>query len=626
MGKNGKGKDQEVKAHKADALAEEEKKKIEEKALASMPEEARKNIMEIKEKIDSFQKKLLEKFGEYISGIALLPPEKSAEAGETIKGRNEQGIELLVLVDDSDSKKMSKEELSQRLASILEQIAREVDEKIKPKPLLLSELWQSCYDGKYDLLQTIALSVPVYDNGMLSAIKIGEIHKSMVIKKFEKYIVSYVLAGSLVKGKATKSSDIDVWVVIDDTDVKRMTRAELKDKLRAIIISMGIEAGEITGIKNKLNIQVYILTDFWESLREANPVIFTLLRDGVPLYDRGIFMPWKQLLKMGRIKPSQEAIDLFMNTGEQMLKQVEMKLKDIGMEDINYAILTPSQAALMLYGVAPPAPRETAEMMREVFVKKEGLLEDKYVDILERNIKIRKDIEHGEKKDLSGKEVDELLSDANSYLKRIQRLFTQIEKMKEEESINGMYESTVTAVRDVLKTEGVTQASENEIADLFERKLINTGKIPEKFNRTLREIIKAKKEYEEKKLGKAEIQKLKSVYADFIKNMIEYLQRYHAQEIEKVKLKVRYGGDKYAEVILLEKSAFIIKSEKDGKKVLKAEVGEDGSILEPVESSFEEMDSQLAKLEKVPLIFIKEKSFESLKKIFGPGLEVLIGG
>ncbi len=34
-----------------------------------------------------------------------------------------------------------------------------------------------------------------------------------------------------------------------------MTRVELKDKLRAIIIGMGIEAGDMTGIKNKLNIQ-----------------------------------------------------------------------------------------------------------------------------------------------------------------------------------------------------------------------------------------------------------------------------------------------------------------------------------------------------------------------------------
>ena len=266
-----------------------------------------------------------------------------------------------MLVDDSDSKKMSKLELKDKLVAIMGNIATEVDKNLVPQVVILSELWQNCYDGKYDSLQMIALSAPFFDRGMLAAIKIAEVHKTMVLKKFEKYIVSYVLAGSLVQGRATPTSDIDVWIVIDDTDVKKMTRAELKDKLRAIIIGMGIEAGELTGIRNKINIQVYILTDFWDSLREANPIIFTLLRDGVPFYDRGIFMAWKQLLRMGKIKPSAEAIDMFMGSGEQMLQRVGLKLKDIGMEDIYYAILTPSQAALMLYGIAPPTPKETIE-------------------------------------------------------------------------------------------------------------------------------------------------------------------------------------------------------------------------------------------------------------------------
>ena len=96
---------------------------------------------------------------------------------------------------------------------------------------------------------------------------------------------------------------------------------------------MGHEASQITGVKKQFHIQTYILTDYWEGLKEANPVFYTLLRDGVPLYDRGIFMPWKQLLKMGKIKPSPEAIDMYMSSGEQMLDRVKFKLRDIGTED-----------------------------------------------------------------------------------------------------------------------------------------------------------------------------------------------------------------------------------------------------------------------------------------------------
>ncbi|MBI4151486.1 hypothetical protein HY496_00820, partial [Candidatus Woesearchaeota archaeon] len=271
--------------------------------MAAMPKlspEVEKKLKALKEQLDTFKTKVLEKFGDYIVGIALLPPEKAVpKEGEQPPKEpekpedEEKKISLLVVVDDTTSQKMSKDELHQKFSAIISQIATDTDKNIVPQSILLTDLWQNCYDAKYDFNRLISLSAPIHDTGMLAAIKIAEIHKSMVIKKFEKYILSYVLAGSLTQGRATASSDIDVWIVIDDTDVKKMSRAELKDKLRAIIIGMGVEAGEMTGIKNKLNIQVYILTDFWDSLKEANPIIFTLLRDGVPFYDRGIFMPWK---------------------------------------------------------------------------------------------------------------------------------------------------------------------------------------------------------------------------------------------------------------------------------------------------------------------------------------------
>ena len=51
----------------------------------------------------------------------------------------------------------------------------------------------------------------------LGALKITDIHKTMVLK-FDVYVASYVVAGSMFRGDA-RSNDIDVAVVIDDTDV-----------------------------------------------------------------------------------------------------------------------------------------------------------------------------------------------------------------------------------------------------------------------------------------------------------------------------------------------------------------------------------------------------------------------
>src|SRR3989344_1726618 len=599
-----------------------------------LSKEMEDKLKELRVKLEKCKDRFIEKFDKYIMGVILLPPEQPRPAQPAQPGQNGQPaqpeqpktekIDVLVLVDDSDVKKMTKWELRDKLIAIFDQQAKEIDERFRPDPLLLSELWQSCYDAKYDLLRMIAMGAPIYDTGMLGAIKLAEVHKNMVLKKFEKYIVTYVLAGSLVQGKATSSSDVDVWIVIDDTDVKKMTRVELKDKLRAIIIGMGVEAGEITGIKNKINIQVYIITDFWDSLREANPVIFTLLRDGVPFHDRGIFMPWKQLLKMGKIKPSREAIDLFMSTGDQMLQRIKFKLKDIGMEDTYYAILTPSQAALMMYGIPPPTPRETPEMMREIFVKKEKLLEDKYVKILENNITIRKDIEHGTRKELTGKEVDDLIKDADDYLKRIQELFKQIEHIKEGEGMVQLYDRVITIIRDVLKEEGIEDARDDKIVKIFEDELVVKGKVPVKILRDLNEIVLAKKHYDTNKLTKPEIEKARQGSEALIKFLVEYMQRKRGKEIERAKIRVKYG-EKDGEVILLEKDAFIVHDvDAEKPKVSKAVIRPDGGLGVSEESSLEKMEKAVASSQIPPRVFIKEPIFEKLREMFGKDVEVLM--
>ncbi len=612
-------------------------------ALPKLPPELEKKLQALKEKLDSFKAKVLDKFADYIVGIALLPPEQppkpegplppgeepleraeKEKTDKTDKEKEEQKINVLVVVDDTTSQKMTKDELYQKFSEIIKKIATEVDKNIVPQSILLTDLWMNCYDAKYDLNRLISMSAPIHDTGMLQAIKIAEIHKSMVIKKFDKYILSYVLAGSLTQGRATATSDIDVWIVIDDTDVKKMTRLELKDKLRAIIIGMGVEAGEMTGIKNKLNIQVYILTDFWESLKEANPIIFTLLRDGVPFYDRGIFMPWKQLLRMGRIKPSREAIDLFMSTGEQSITRIKYRLKEMGMEDTYYAILTPSQAALMLYGIPPPTPRETPEVMEEIFVKKEKMLEKEYVDILKKNVELRKKIEHGDKKELSGTELDEYITSAEKYLKRVRELFKEIEERHDEKSIQGLYDEVLTIIRDVLKLEGIEKAKDDEIIHLFEKELITTGKVPARYLRDLEEIIEAKKKHDQKKITKADIEKARKGSSGLFQFLVEYMQRKRGRELERAKIKIKHG-EKFGEVVLLDKIAFVI-HDLDAKelRIEKAEIESDGSLGTLQDSSLEEYEKELAKAAFPPRVFVKEPIFEGLKRIFGKDVEVLV--
>ena len=598
----------------------------------TLPKEVKEKLKEIQGKIEKFQKKVLEKFDKYILGIAVLPPKnieyekkKAQDEGKTISKEDEEKmkdqINVFVLIDDSDSKKMSKDELYNRLSKIITEMAHEVDKNLTPDVKLMSDVKVNCEDGKYDILESLSTSQPVYDpRDVIGALKISEVHKRMVLQKFEKYIVAYAGGGSLFRGE--KSNDIDVYIVIDDTDVKRMSRVELKDKLRSIIYGMSFEASQITGVKKQFHIQTYILTDFWEGIKEANPVYYTLLRDGVPLFDRGLFMPWKQLLQMGRVRPSKEAIDLFMSSGEQVIFKVKERLKDIVSLDIYYATLNPSQAALMLYGIAPPTPKETIQFMEEIFVKKEKLLEKKYVDMLARIRKYFKDIEHGVVKEISGAELDKLLKDTDAYLKRIKKLFDQIEVKKIRQGITETRESVITITRDALVAEGAADVPEDKLYETFKSKLINTGKIPQRYARVLKELLE--KTNNPSKIPKTEIENINKDGREFIRFVVEYTQRKRGFELERAKIRVKYG-DKYGEVVLLDDWAFIIHDlDAKEKEVSKAPLNKDGSLGTIRGSNLEELDQHAAKAKIPKKAFVKEPIFDNLKEIFGKNVEVLV--
>ncbi len=607
------------------------------KVLAQIPDDQKEKLEIIKTSLEKFKKKILARLEGYIMGITLLPPSQEKPAGEGEREDDEDAsqipksdvplqerINVLVLIDDKDANKMPKAELAEKVQHVIDEVAGKVDKHLVVQGLLLTELWQQCYDAKHEMLQMIAMGASVYDTGMLAAIKIAEVHKTMVLKKFEKYIVSYVLAGSLTQGRATPESDIDVFVVIDDTDVKKMTRVELRDKLRAIILGMGAEAGQATGIQNKINIQVYILTDFWESIKDASPTIFTFLRDGVPFYDRGVFMPWKQLLQMGRVKPSPEAIDMFMSSGAQFMERIQAKIRDIVMDDLFWALITPSQAALMMYGIPPTTPKETPIAMRNILVKKEKLLEADFVKTLEDVLKVRKDFEHGARKDVSGKEMDDLIKRSDAYLKRLEKLFKAIEERKQQEQVIETYESTVTAMRDALRLEGLKKVDVKNIQDLFNERVVKQGFLPESTKRKIAEIWKAKKDYDAKKLSKQEVITAIKDGREVMNLLIDHIQRKRSIELEKTKLRIKYG-DKFGEVVVLGEQVFIIKDlESEDKTVLKMKLTKFGKLLDKEEISFDAYEEILLNADISQKLPLKLALFDELKAIFGADMEVIL--
>ena len=572
-----------------------------------IPQKFKKEIEKIRDKLKEVKKSLIKKFP-YISAIGILPPpaSKIIEDEEDVeKEKDEKLIHLVIIVPEEKAKEIGKIKVE----------GIKLIQGIKPRVWLhvksTKQLWEISFDGKYDLIEAIAMSFPLHDKGILGALRAASIHKTLALKKFERYVVSYVLAGSLVREDATKTSDVDIYIIIDDTDVKRMSRYELKEKLRAIIYSYTVEASDMAGVKNKLNPQIYILTEFWEAVKDAHPVIFTLIRDGVPLYDRGAFMPWKLLLKMGKIKPSPEAIDMFMSLGERVSENVRKKLNEIATEDIYWGIITPSQAVLMLYGVAPPTPKETVPLMREIFVKREKLLEQKYVDILDKIVKLYKKYEHEEIRTITGKEIDLLLEQSSKYIKRLKELMDQIEKKASEQEIVQIYDDVFDLLNKILG-----KASEAVIIKKFNTKLIKKGRISLRNLSLLKKIVDLKKKYKKQKITKHNLSEVRKAAHELVSILLEYSQRKELLELDKCKVTISYkikkeGKEikKMGELILFKNFAFVIPdiASDEIKKISDKKIKN---------SSKEELKEALKKKEQVEKKISPEILF-ILKKLFG---------
>jgi len=175
-----------------------------------------------------------------------------------------------------------------------------------------------------------------------------------------------------------------------------------------------------------------------------------------------------------------------------------------------------------------------------------------------------------------------------------------------------------------LRLEGVEKVKDAEIIKEFEDKLISTGKIPARFLRSLNDIMKAKKDYDAKKLTKQEVEKTKQEAGGIIKHVVEFMQRNRGRELERAKIRVKHGNT-FGEVLLLQDTAFIIHDlDNEARELSKAKINPDGSLGTTSKATMEEFEQHLAKVEIPPKVFIKEKIFEDLKKLFGKDVEILV--
>lgn len=557
-------------------------------------EDEKKKFEKTKKEIEKLKDFALKKF-KYILAMGILPPQSIPKwiDEEEAPPESKDHVHLSIIVPNEKIKEIPK---------IKEELIKEIEkskEKVWMHIITPADIWEISMDQKFELSSAIAMTYPLYDTGLLGALRVAEIHKSLVIQKFEKYVVSYCIGGSLVRGEATQDSDVDVFVIINDTDVKRMPRRELLERLRGIIYQYVAEANQIAGVKNKLEPQIYLLTDFWDSVKDASPVMFTFIRDGVPLYDRGTFMPWKALLRMGKLKPSPEAIDMFMSMGDGVILRSKKTLLSDIFTNIFWGVTTPAQAMLMLNGCPPPnAKKELVRDFKKEFLDTK-MIEKKYVDFLEKIIDTWRDYEHEKIKEISGAEIDKFLKQTEGYLERLKKLRAEIEKKTQVENIEKIYKDTIDLMKKIIGNK-----SQDKLIEEFEKDYVKTGKFTNQHLRAIKNILNARQEV---KKGKSNIHKVDRARRDadiLTKDLVEYTQRKDLTSVEKGKMRIK-SGDKIIELLHADGKTFLF----------------DGTIVKKItnkieDSTLEEVDMAVSKQKDFENVKISSNIFEVLKKEF----------
>lgn len=499
--------------------------------------------------LDDFKKKLVKKFP-FTMALSVLPVQ-SFKAFEEEDGLLPEEVEkkplhLLMIIPEEEFKNIPKK-IKPEVVKLVQESKQNLWVHIKT-PV---DIWNYGLDSKYDLVDAVGGSYPLHDKGFLGALRVASIHKTLVLKKFEKYVASYVIFGSLVRGAADKESDVDTFVIIDDTDVKRMPRVQLLEKLRGIIYDYIREASALAGVKNLLNVQVSLMTDFWQRVKDAEPVVFTFIRDGVPMHDRGTFLPWKLLLQMGKIKPSPEAVDQFMKYGEQNKGLVNRRMID-AMVDIYWGIVTPTQALVMLAGEGPEVPKNLVAQVKRIFVDKEKIMGMKELKILEKVVKMYKDHEHGTLKEIPGKDIDVLLKDAEEYDMKLKELRKKLEQRVNEHSADAIDNEVFDLLKKILGNK-----SKEALVKEFEKELVNKGKVQKKFVPVLKDVASIKQKVKTKKMSHSEMDIIRRSAAELVDSLTEYSQRKEFVAMEKSAVRVNYGSNS-GELILTDSNAFFV--------------------------------------------------------------------
>ena len=329
---------------------------------------------------------------------------------------------------------------------------------------------------------------------METRLKSSNEFKDKLIGMFKGYIKTVVVWGSITRGDFTGKSDVDIYVIFDDTKMPLKKFEEIREKVDRDVTKLA------NATDPRLHLQpVIALTEFWDGIRACHPLFYNIVREGYAVYDTGFFIPMRKLLEWGKFPATIEAAEQRISGVPKRLARVKsVKLYMIA-EDLYMGMIDAAQAILMYVGVGPPAPKVVAREMRKHLVDTK-LLDEKYAKDFEDVLAFRKAVEHKEIKEIKGADLDAWIERADKFVEAMEKLLEKLEKDKKAYDVKRNYEVMIKASVAALKSMNRLPPEPENLPKAFKQYLVEAGLVAPWYADVFGRVVEMRKLLEDKKM------------------------------------------------------------------------------------------------------------------------------
>ncbi|MBW2964259.1 hypothetical protein KY363_02260 [Candidatus Woesearchaeota archaeon] len=195
------------------------------------------------------------------------------------------------------------------------------------------------------------------------------------------------------------------------------------------IEEMSLAASEIAfSQKFDVKTEFILASDLWRRFVARDDALLDVMREYLVISDNGFMRPIQDMLVTGKVRPSKESVQVYFVKAEQSVKSADAHVSK-AIIDLYWAVIDTAHAAVMLAGITPPSPEELAETVRKELVVR-NLVHRRCADIVARFYEAAKQIMHRERFEVSGREFDSYLADAEFFIKEMNDFVKEHTKKK----------------------------------------------------------------------------------------------------------------------------------------------------------------------------------------------------